>query len=430
MRFRAIGMTLAVVVCSAPAFAQAISDRVPPPPIFNRLNPTQGERILNCSLEPSKPSLSFGFRFRAGYVFSVPLSQFTPAAHRWTILMEISPDGARPVRLIDIERVPAMPKSRADAQAGGGYLLGEGHYRVRWVLIDDLSRVCRKEWQIDVKLHRGESSAKVAMPPHSVAELSLRGVSNADRHPDPGRPIRLTVLVDAAPLYQRRLTKAVLSPGDNGFLLGAVSALLERIPTSFVRVVVFNLEQQKELFRRDGFALESLDDMARSLNGLRLAAVDSQVLLNPNGHVTFVARLVNQELRSTPPSDAVVFLGPRERYQDKVPAEAIDPVPSPSPQFFFLRYRPFQNASRLLRPDPCDPSSNRGSSDAQERAPGRGHPCLGVPLGTFSDPGSFSNDTVSLAVKILKGKTISIQSPGEYARAIDQIEKRTIEPLQ
>jgi hypothetical protein len=416
--------SLAVIVCAAPAFSQAIVDRVPLPPIFNRLEPDSGDRLLACSLEPVKPSLSFGFRFRAGYVFRVPMTQFNQAAHRWTVLIEIIPDGAaRPVHLVEIHRMPAAPKAKLEAESGGGYLLGEGHYRVRWTLVDDINRVCRKDWQVDVKLHHGEMSAKVAMPPNSVAEVSLlRGVGSANRHPDPGRPIRLTVLVDAAPLYQRRMTRAVLSPSDNVFLLSAVSALLERVPTSSVRVVAFNLEQQKELFRRDNFMLESLEEMSRSLSDLRLAAVDSHTLRNPQGHVQFVAKLINQELHATPPSDAVVFLGPRERYQDKVPAEAIDPVTNAVPQFFFLRYRPFQNPNRLLRPDPCDSSASM-SGDAQQRNPGRGNPC--VAAGTFSDNnGSFSNDTVSLAVKILKGKTIQIQSPGEYARAIEVIERR------
>lgn len=389
--------------------------------------------MLACDVEPVKPSLSFGFRFRAGYIFRVPLTQYVAlnqpsgARHRWSVLTEITPEGStQPVDLLDILRLPAVLNNKVLGEAGGGYLLGEGHYRVKWMLLDDLGRVCRKDWRIEVKLSRAESSARVAMPPNSVAELSLRGMAGVNRHPDAGRPLRLTVLVDAAPLIERRLAKTVLSANDHVFLVNALSALLERVPTSSVRVVVFNLAQQKELFRRDGFTLESLDDMSRAMNELKLATVDYRVLQNKTGHVDFVVNLINQELRATPPSDAAIFVGPRERFQDKAPPDAFDQVHGPTPQFFFLRYRPFPSPLRqspFSRPDPCDPLEIGADSGESPKGRGRNNPCP-VAQGSFTDTtGAFSNDTISLAVKSLKGKAIAIQSPGEFAKAIEQVER-------
>lgn len=430
---------------STPVFAQAIADRASLAPILSRVDSREGGRTLACDVEPVKPSLSFGFRFRAGYIFRVPLTQYIPssqsvpskqsvplkqssgARHRWSVLTEITPEGStQPVDLLDVVRLPAILNNKMLGEAGGGYLLGEGLYRVKWALLDDLGRVCRKEWRIEVKLSRSESSAKVAMPPNSVAELSLRGMASVNRQPDAGRPLRLTVLVDAAPLIERRQAKSVLSANDHVFLVSVLSALLERVPTSSVRVVVFNLAQQKELFRRDGFTLESLDDMSRAMNELKLATVDYRVLKNKTGHVDFVVNLINQELRAAPPSDAAIFLGPRERFQDKVPADAFDQVHGPTPQFFFLRYRPFPSPFRqspLRRPDPCDPLEISADSADSQRGRGRNNPCPIAP-GSFTDTtGTFSNDTISLAVKSLKGKAIPIQSPGEFAKAIEQVER-------
>jgi hypothetical protein len=430
MRLWLIGWVIGVVLWSTwstPVFAQAIADRASLAPILSHLDPRGGERPLACDVEPVKPSLSFGFRFRAGYVFRVPLTQYSGARHRWSVLTEIAPEGStQPVDLLDVLVLPAILNNKMSGEAGGGYLLGEGRYRVKWILLDDLGRVCRKEWQIEVKLSRADSSAKVAMAPNSVAELSLRGMASVKRHPDEGRPLRLTVLVDAAPLMQRRQAKTVLSANDHVFLINVLSALLERVPTSSVRVVVFNLEQQKELFRRDGFTLESLDDMSRAMNELKLATVDYRILQNKTGHVAFVANLINRELRAAPPSDAAIFLGPRERFQDKVPAEAFDQERGPTPQFFFFRYRPFPSPLRqspLGRPDPCDPLEIGTDSGESPRGRGRNNPCPVAP-GSFTDTtGTFSNDTISLAVKSLKGKAIAIQSPGEFAKAIEQVER-------
>jgi hypothetical protein len=426
MRLWVIGV-IVLSTWPAPVFAQAIADRATLAPILSHLDPRQGERLLACDVEPVKPSLSFGFRFRAGYIFRVPLTQYSGARHRWTVLTQITPEGStQPVELLDIVRLPAILNNKMLGEAGGGYLLGEGHYRVKWILLDDLGRVCRKGWRMEVELTRAESSAKVAMAPNSVAELSLRGMASVRRHPDEGRPMRLSVLVDAAPLFQRRQARTVLSAEDHVFLINVLSALLERLPTSSVRVVVFNLEQQRELFRRDGFTLESLDDMSRAMNELKLATVDYRILQNKTGHVAFVANLINQELRASPPSDAAIFLGPRERFQDKVPAEAFDQEHGPLPQFFFLRYRPFPSPLRqspLRRPDPCDPLEISGDSGETLKGRGRNNPCPIGPASVTDTTGAFSNDTISLAVKSVKGRAIAIQSPGEFAKAIEQVER-------
>ena len=426
MRAPLIGVML-LSTCSTPVFAQASADRANLAPIRSHLDPRRGERPVACEVEPGKPSLSFGFRFRAGYIFRVPLTQYSGARHRWSVVTEITPEGTtQPVTLVDVVRLPAILNTKVLGEAGGGYLLGEGRYRVRWILLDDLGRVCRKGWQIEVKLSRAESSAKVAMPPNSIAELSLRGMASGNRHPDEGRPLRLSVLVDAAPLFQRRLAKMVLGAEDHVFLVNILSALLERVPTSSVRVVVFNLEQQRELFRRDGFTLDSLDDMSRAMNELRLATVDYRILQNKTGHIAFVANLINQELRAVPPSDAAIFLGPRERFQDKVPPEEFDAEHGPAPQFFFLRYRPFPSPLRqsaLNPPDKCDPLEITADSGDAPRGRSRNDPCPIGPGNVTDITGTFSNDTISLAVKSLKGKAIAIQSPGEFAKAIEQVER-------
>ncbi len=58
---------------------------------------------------------------------------------------------------------------------GGGYLLGEGAYDVRFMLLDDTGRTCRKTWHVDVHRNHAEQKVKINMPPETVWELSLRG---------------------------------------------------------------------------------------------------------------------------------------------------------------------------------------------------------------------------------------------------------------
>jgi hypothetical protein len=116
------------------------------------------------------------------------------------------------------------------------------------------------------------------------------------------------------------------------------------------------------------------------MNGLELGLVDYQVLQNRHGPVKFLVSLANRELAGKDSSEVVLFLGPPSRFTDKVPQSALE-ARRPPPYLFHFQFEPW------LR---------RGG-------------------------GSFP-DTISQAIGKLKGKTIVVHSPGEFAKAIDQLE--------
>ena len=59
------------------------------------------------------------------------------------------------------------------------------------------------------------------------------------------------------------------------------------MPARSVRLVVFNLDQQKTLLRQDALAPGALGRVAQALNGTELGLVDYHVLQNPHGHMDF-----------------------------------------------------------------------------------------------------------------------------------------------
>ena len=91
-------------------------------------------------------------------------------------------------------------------------------------------------------------------------------------------------------------------------LLDGLVALMEELPARSVRLVVFNLEQRRELLRKDGFTLQAFAEVCsspgcspacgRGLHGL---------FENPGGTVDFIKSLLNQEMRASQPSKAVSF---------------------------------------------------------------------------------------------------------------------------
>jgi hypothetical protein len=372
---------LLLVLFVPAALAQTIVNPERLSPRLRGMDSQWNERSLECSVTPIKPALNFAFRIQAGFTVRIPMNQFEGKGHGWAILTRITPqEGDRlPVFLASRTPLPEVPKNKVEVELGGGYLLGEGRYDVRWMLLDDQDRACHKDWTIDAKLTRAERDARVAMLPNTVAAFSLRGFPAAAPAHDDVAPMRITILMHAAPLSPRRNR---LRGTDGMLLVGSLSALMERLPTRSVRMVAFNLEQQKEIYRRDDFTLDSIQQVWHSLNRLELDLVDYHTLLNRRGHIDLLTGLLNQEMHSTEPSDAVVILGPVARFIDKPPPDSLEKPTGNLPHFFFFQYRPWFRQTSALP------------------------------------------DTLTLAVNSLKGKVLTIRTPAEFAKAIDQLEKR------
>jgi hypothetical protein len=172
---------------------------------------------------------------------------------------------------------------------------------------------------------------------------------------------------------------------DRLTLLGSLASLLESLPARSVRLVIFNLDQQKELFRDDHFTPDEFSRASQSMNGLELQLIDYDILKNRRGHVDLLAHLVNHELKAHDPSDAVIFLGPATRYFDKIPAASLEEQPTGGPRFFYFQYKPYYR-----RP---------------------------TPTAEFAD-------SIESAVKRVHGRKFVVHTAGEFAKAIRQVDVR------
>jgi hypothetical protein len=370
MRLLPVALALA---CAASG--QSILQPSQIPKMAKFFEPRPDEKRLECEVKPVPAQLNFSFRIQSGYRVRLPMKQFLGAGHALALASRVTPEGRDPVYLLTGIRMPIVPKNKVDWDLGGFFLLGEGRYRVDFLIADDTNRVCRKSWNVEVKLDARERSMNLGMAPGVVGEVSLRRWSAQNPETDVHRIPRLTVLLHAAPIITR-MTR--LRAQDRAILLGSLVALLESLPAHSVRLVVFNLDQQKELFRQNLLTPEAFEPLTQSMNNLQLQLVDFRVLQNREGHISLLADLVNQELSAKDPSDAVIFLGPTARYFDKFPdlvAEA-----RAGSRFFYIQYKPNW------------------------------------------DRGQDFPDSIDFAVKKLRGKTIRVHNPDEFAKAIQQID--------
>ena len=260
-----------------PEFASKVSEN------FNTL-PKQG--ALKCRIVPRRPVLDFTFQFAAGYSVECPLAGFEGKEINLIAYLRITPRGGTPVLFAEAYRSPALPPetlARKDwkqlvLEASGGFTVGEGQYLVEVLVAEKGGRFCRKQWTMHAARRRGETAVPLAMKPGTVSQMSLALWD--DKLAERGNGLRVTILLDAAPM---NWNGPKLRAWDRWFLLSTLVSLLQQVPCASVRVVAFNLEQQKEVFRQDGFDGAAFAGLSTALQGLELGIISAHALQRGSG---------------------------------------------------------------------------------------------------------------------------------------------------
>ena len=346
-------------------------------------NGTKGDH-LGCTIHQKKPFLDFAFRFETGYSVQCSLAEFEGRSTTMAILARVTPERGAPVLLEGFHRVPAAPpethsrwaarKSGSRVEGSGSFSIGEGRYLAEVMVRDNRGRMAVGRWRIKATRNRQERTAPIAQPPMTVVPLVLRpwdGKLLAERS-----GYRLTVLLNAAPLDPRSFKLRV---EDRVFLLAALTSLLQQVPCQSVRLVAFNLDQQREVFRQERFDGSGFTGLSEALRKLDLATISSVVLRNNWGWAQMLAGLVDREVMAEDPSDAVVFLGPATRYWQHVPPKMLCSSQARKPLFFCFEYFPFRQGK-----------------------------------------GEFP-DAIDRFTKAREGLVLRIHSPGEFAQGIQKL---------
>jgi hypothetical protein len=388
----------AMLFCAATGMAQQVTspDHLPAP--VSAFADNRSHSPLPCEVQPVKPVLNFGFRFQAGYTLESPLDPYVGEHHRWYIVFRVTPlEGAsQPVFFYDSLDLPATHGAGFIAQNTGAFQLGEGRYDVKWSLFDDLGRVCRHEWTVDAHLTSSERSEKVSMPPGTAGDFSWRP---AETTKPAAESRHVTILLNAAMPIARRGGP----PADRwGILLSMLASLVEQMPEASLRVVAFDTTQQKELFRKDDFTPQDINDVAHVATARERWAVDYQVLQNPSGGWDLLRDLEKKEIQARP--DTAIFLGVQQARFDKIPPGM--PGPQSAPRFFYLK-----------TPGPAVPQNVVVNSGRMGSGRGGGGltPALALP-GAADQP-----DQIEQSVRRLNGKIFVISSPADFSKALTTV---------
>lgn len=312
------------------------------------LDSLPAHETLKCTIHDWKPFLDFTFRFDAGYFVRCPYEEFGGEEFRLATYTRVTPQGGSPMVFAELMAVPAVPpdvaaktnlkRLHAELDMSGGFSIGEGEYQVEVLVTDNRNRFCRRRWNIKAARSHSQAEVAVALEANTVSHI----------WPDPwdgkladkGQGYRVTILLDAMPMNPR---ESRLRVWDRAFLMQSLRSMLQHLPCESVRLVAFNLDQQRELYRQEHFDSEAFRELAKILRTTELGTVSYKALQRGPEGVSFLSDLVRKESAGSQRSDIVIFLGPTTRFGQKVPASLAPP--SQGQHFFYFEYFPFPGAN-------------------------------------------------------------------------------------
>jgi hypothetical protein len=339
-----------LTLCAAPIPAQIALQNPRDISVVERfLNGEMESEKLNCHLQTYKPFLDFAFRFESGYVVRCSLEQFEGREATIASYTRVKPVNGAPLILGDRFQIPAIPEERRpgfnwkrfhdEVEFSGVFASGEGEYRVDFAAIDKQERVFRKSWTVKVAPHGKESKTPFAIKPNTAASTALppwHGQREGDR-----RDLHVAILLDAAPVFPFALK---LRAWDRAFLLSSLASLVRQTDAASTQVTVFNLDQQRVIFRDENFRHGSFRKLVESLQGLELGTVSYKTLQRQTGWLEMLLKLLNEQGQTLRAPDAVIFLGPVNRILEKVPREYLESCQNLGNRLFYFEYYPYVGA--------------------------------------------------------------------------------------
>jgi len=370
---------------------------------------------MRCSIGPLHPALNFGLRFQTGYKIDIPLNQFRGTGHKLNILVRVTPDGREPTYLSNIGTLPDVPVTKVDGEILGRFVVGEGTFGVEALVEDDSQRICRGKWRIQTKLSGSERELISTTQPGAVEEFSLVARRGPKTSPTIGR---LTIMIDAAPLAPSR---SGLQPDDIELLVGSFTAMLEQLPAQAVRLAVFNLDQKSVLFRKEPFAETDIEELATTLGGIQLARVDYSALQKRETPVSTLIDLMHEEAQNPSVSNVVIVMGPQTRNHEPIPPGALLEDQKRIPPMYYLRFVPSQPLLAIAgRSGPIVndiTQAGRGYSPFPNQNGPAVHPSPNDMRPSLYD----IKDSVEQLLDRIKGETITVRTPHDFADAIHRI---------
>jgi len=301
---------------------------------------------LPCAVTPVKPVLGFDLRFHTGYDVTIPLRELAGGENVLTVLFRVAPAN-RPDEYVYFNqkfRVPQIEEdAKGDALLQGYFDVGEGPYKVSWLMRDRTERVCSSSWDTEAVLPIKDKQLALAINPGDIQRMD--GEQFKEEPPieriQTTSPLNIKVLVNFAP---QRSDSAALQPADTSALVSILRQISREPHIGRFSIIAFNMQEQRVLYRQESANRIDFPALGEAVNTINLGTVDLKRLGQKHGDTEFLTDLIKQEISGTDAPDALVFAGPKVLLDANVPQGELHEVGDVSYPVFYMNYNLFPQA--------------------------------------------------------------------------------------
>jgi hypothetical protein len=295
---------------------------------------------LPCAATPLRPLFGFDLKFHAGYEVLIPLHELAGSGNLLTILFRVTPRDQDPVYFVQRYSVPDVEENaRGKASLQGSFDLGEGSYRINWLMRDRNERVCSANWSVEVSLPAKDKRIAVALPADTVhpSETEQFQDEPLGRAISKEHPLNVKVLINFASLNPSATT---LDPLETTALVSMLRTLSRLTQIGRFSLVAFSMQEQRVIYRQDSADHIDFPALGDSLRSLKLGTVDLKTLSRKHGDTEFLVALIKDETGRESHPDALIFAGPKIVLDSNVSQEDLKQIGELEYPVFYMNYNP------------------------------------------------------------------------------------------
>ncbi len=313
---------------------------------------------LRCKVVRTETALGFDLNYHTGYQAEVPLADLLNGENILSVLFRIYPvDQPKQKRyFVQRFRVPDLQIGEDDDPPKGSVMLegtvlaGTGKYRLEWLMRDRSERVCANSWVFDVTPDTS-NLLPVTLGPGLVRQAPAHPFKNPQQldvpKSDSTASLHVKVLVHFAPLNVR---SAALQPVDLAALASILQSISQDSRVGKVSVVVFNVREQRVLYRQDASSEVDYPAIGEAIDTLNQGTIRYSLLADKNSDTRFLTHLITSEMSRESDVDGVIFVGPKVMLEANPPEDLLGEVGAVDYPLFYVNYNlnprenPFRDA--------------------------------------------------------------------------------------
>jgi hypothetical protein len=253
---------------------------------------------------------------------------------------------------------------------------------------DRQERVCADTWEIEASLPAKDKQIGLSLPLGAIRPIDREQFKDEPpvvRTQDEEPPLNVKVLINFAPQNAR---SATLQPLDTSALVSILRNISREPRIGRFTVVALNLHEQRVLHRQDNADKIDFPALGEALSSVSLGTIDLKRLAQKHGDTAFLTSLIRQEASASQTEpDALVFAGPKAMLEENVPQETLREIGDLNYPVFYMNYNLYPQAAPW-------------------------------------------NDTISKAVKFLKGYEYTISKPRDLWFAVTEMVSKIVKTKQ